>query len=109
MSIPAQSGFPELSAKRLFDEIRAAGYPGCYESVRNYVRVARPQEPIEPVVRFETPAGHQGQVDFGTFALPWGRRHALVVVLGYSPTCYSVWVLDADRRAKKFSPCNSDG
>ena len=53
--------FPELSAKRLFDEIRAAGYPGCYESVRNYVRVARPQEPIEPVVRFETPAGHQGQ------------------------------------------------
>ena len=52
--------------------------------MRNYVRVARPQEPIEPVVRFETPAGHQGQVDFGTFALPWGRRHALVVVLGYA-------------------------
>ena len=33
---------------------------------------------------FETPAGRQGQVDFGTFTLPWGRRHALVVVLGYS-------------------------
>ena len=76
--------FAQLSAKRLFDEVRAAGYPGCYESVHNYVRVVRPQEPIEPVVRFETPAGRQGQVDFGTFALPWGRRHALVVVLGYS-------------------------
>ncbi len=76
--------FPKLSAKRLFDEVRAAGYPGCYESVRNYVRVARPCEPVEPVVRFETPAGRQGQVDFGTFTLPWGRRHALVVVLGYS-------------------------
>ena len=76
--------FPKLSAKRLFDEVRAAGYPGCYESVRNYVRVARPREPVEPVVRFETPAGRQGQVDFGTFRLPWGRRHALVVVLGYS-------------------------
>ena len=35
-------------------------------------------------MRFETPAGFQGQVDFGTFTLPWGRRHALVVVLGYS-------------------------
>ena len=35
-------------------------------------------------VRFETPAGRQGQVDFGTFTLPWGRRHALVIVLGYS-------------------------
>ena len=38
------------------------------------------------MVRFETPAGHQGQVDFGTFALPWGRRQALVVdEIGYLP------------------------
>ena len=36
------------------------------------------------MVRFETPPGRQGQVDFGNFTLPWGRRHALVVVLGYS-------------------------
>ena len=35
-------------------------------------------------MRFETPAGRQGQVDFGTFTLPWGRRHALVVVLSHS-------------------------
>ncbi len=34
--------------------------------------------------RFETPAGFQGQVDYATFNLPWGRRYALVVVLGYS-------------------------
>jgi transposase len=39
---------------------------------------------MEPVVRFETPPGLQGQVDFGTCQLPWGRRHALLVVLGYS-------------------------
>ena len=48
------------------------------------MRATRPREPVEPVVRFETPAGHQGQVDFGTFTLSWGRRHALVIVLGYS-------------------------
>ena len=76
--------FPKLSARRLFDEIGAAGYAGCYSRVSDYVRATRPREPIEPVVRFETPAGRQGQVDFGTFRLPWGRRHALVVVLGYS-------------------------
>ena len=35
-------------------------------------------------MRFETPAGRQGQVDFATFTLPWGRRHALVMVLSYS-------------------------
>ena len=76
--------FPKLSAKRLFDEVRAAGYPGCYSRVNDYVRATRPREPVESLVRFETPAGHQGQVDFGTFTLPWGRRHALVIVLGYS-------------------------
>ena len=76
--------FPKLSAKRLFDEVRAAGYPGGYSRVRDYVRAVRPRQPVESVVRFETPAGRQGQVDFGTFTLPWGRRHALVVVLSHS-------------------------
>ena len=52
--------------------------------MNDYVRATRPREPVESLVRFETPAGHQGQVDFGTFTLPWGRRHALVIVLGYS-------------------------
>ena len=64
--------FPKLSAKRLFDEVRAAGYPGCYSRVNDYVRATRPREPVESLVRFETPAGHQDQVDFGTFTLPWG-------------------------------------
>ena len=76
--------FPKLSAQRLFDEVRAAGYPGGYSRVRDYVREVRPRGPADAVVRFETPAGRQGQVDFGTFRLPWGRRHALLVVLGYS-------------------------
>ena len=76
--------YPRLSAKRLYDEVRAAGYTGGYVRVRDYVRAVRPREPVEAVVRFETPAGRQGQVDFATFTLPWGRRHALVAVLGYS-------------------------
>ena len=29
-------------------------------------------------------SGHQGQVDFADCRLPWGKRHALIVVLGYS-------------------------
>ena len=35
-------------------------------------------------MRFETPAGRQGQVDFAEFRFPWGKRYALLVVLGYS-------------------------
>jgi transposase len=44
----------------------------------------RPAAPADPVVRFETPPGQQAQVDFAEFRLPWGKRYALVVVLGYS-------------------------
>ena len=76
--------FPGLSATRLFDEVRAAGSPGGYSRVRDDVRAVRPREPVEAVVRFETPPGRQGQVDVATFTLPWGRRPALVVVLSHS-------------------------
>lgn len=76
--------FPELSAVRLFQEIKAAGYSGGYTQVKEYVRRVRPRPPEEPAVRFETPPGHQGQVDFADFRLPWGKRYALLVVLGFS-------------------------
>ena len=76
--------YPRLSATRLYEEIRSAGYPGGYTQVKDYVRAVRPGPPEDPVVRFETPAGLQAQVDFAEFRLPWGKRYALLVVLGYS-------------------------
>ncbi len=76
--------FPKLTATRLLEEIRAAGYTGGYTQLKEYVRVARPAPPADPVVRFETPPGHQAQVDFAEFHLPWGKRYALLVVLAYS-------------------------
>jgi len=76
--------FPELTAVRLFEEIRAAGYPGGYTQVKKHVRLVRPRLPEQPLVRFETPPGHQAQVDFADFRMPWGMRYALLVVLGYS-------------------------
>ena len=36
------------------------------------------------MIRFETPAGRQAQVDFARFRFAWGVRYALLVVLGYS-------------------------
>ncbi len=76
--------FPKLSAVRLFEEIKAAGYEGGYTQLKELVRAVRPSPPADPVVRFETPPAHQAQVDFAEFRLPWGKRYALVVVLGYS-------------------------
>jgi transposase len=76
--------FPRLTATRLLAEIQAAGYAGGYTQVKAFVRQVRPTPAPEPVVRFETPPGHQGQVDFAEFRLPWGKRYALVVVLAHS-------------------------
>lgn len=76
--------YPELSAVRLFTEVRAAGYGGGMSQLQAYVRRVRPRLPVEPVVRFETTPGHQAQVDFAEFRFPWGKRYALLVVLGYS-------------------------
>ena len=76
--------YPRLSATRLCEEIRAAGYAGGYTQVKEYVREVRPGAGPDPVVRFETPPGLQAQVDFAEFHLPWGKRFALLVVLGYS-------------------------
>ena len=76
--------YPALSAVRLLEEIRALGYTGGYSQLRDYVRQVRPKPPEEVRVRFETPPGRQAQVDFAEFRFPWGKRHALLVVLGYS-------------------------
>jgi len=76
--------FPDLSAVRLLEEVRAAGYSAGYEPVKLFVRAVRPHAAPEEVVRFETPPGHQAQVDFAEFKFPWGKRYALIVVLGFS-------------------------
>ncbi len=78
------AAYPELSAVRLLAEIRAAGYTGGYSQLTTCVRQLRPASTPAPVVRFETPAGKQAQVDFARFSFPWGVRYALLVVLGYS-------------------------
>ena len=78
------AAYPELSAVRLLEEIRAAGYPGGYSQLKAFVQRVRPTSVPEPVIRFETPAGRQAQVDFARFRFAWGVRYALLVVLGYS-------------------------
>jgi transposase len=76
--------YPELSAVRLQEEIRAAGYTGGISQLRAFVQSVRPKPIPETVIRFETEPGQQAQVDFAEFSFPWGKRHALVVVLGFS-------------------------
>src|SRR5690606_32218703 len=76
--------YPDLSAVRLFEEVRAAGYTGGLTQRKLYVTRVRPWPVPEPLVRFESEPGHQAQVDFAEFTFSWGKRYALLVVLGYS-------------------------
>lgn len=64
--------------------VQTAGYSGGYSQLKAFVRQVRPMPTPEPVIRFETPAGRQAQVDFARFRFPWGVRYALLVVLGYA-------------------------
>lgn len=76
--------FPALSSVRLFEEVQASGYTGGYTQLKEYVRSIRPRPEPEPIIRFGTPPAHQAQVNFAKFKFPWGKRFALLVVLGYS-------------------------
>ena len=59
--------YPGLSGARLLREIQAQGYTGGYTILTDYLRTIRPPQEAGYEVRFETPAGHQGQVDFAHF------------------------------------------
>jgi len=59
--------FPELSAARLFREVRALGYEGGLTTVKVFGRSVRPSPPPVFERRFETPPGRQAQVDFAYF------------------------------------------
>ncbi|HET9948660.1 MAG TPA: IS21 family transposase, partial [Longimicrobiales bacterium] len=77
----------------------AAGYEGGYTQLKEYVREIRPRPPEEPLVRFETAPGRQAQVDFADFTFRWGKRYALMVVLGYSRLLWLRFFTRKDMRA----------
>jgi transposase len=76
--------YPELSAVRLFKEIKERGYPGKLTRVKDFVRMIRPAPPLELERRFEVSPGKQAQVDFATFKTDFGVVYALLVVLSWS-------------------------
>jgi transposase len=84
--------YPALSAVRLLEECRAAGYAGGYSQLKAYVARVRPRPEPEPIVRFETAPGQQAPFDFAEIRFPWGKRFALLVMLGYSRVLYVEFV-----------------
>jgi transposase len=59
--------YPRLRASRLFEMVKARGYPGKSDHFRTIVARYRPRAPAEAYLRLRTLPGEQAQVDWGHF------------------------------------------
>ena len=59
--------YPRLRASRLYEMVKARGYPGKPDHFRSIVARYRPRPPAEAYLRLRTLPGEQAQVDWGHF------------------------------------------
>ena len=84
----------------LLRELKERGYTGGYTILTDYLRPLRQEARIVAVRRFETPPGHQAQVDWGDLGditQADGTRNklnAFVLTLGYSRAMFCDIALD---------------
>jgi transposase len=97
------AAFDELTGSRLHREIRERGYRGGYTAVKDFLRSIRPSQSSGFEVRFETPAGRQGQVDFAHFQTAFTDEPDVTrtvwlfsLVLGHSRMMWGRFVLRQD-------------
>lgn len=96
------SEWPELSGQRLLREIRALGYSGGKTILNDFLRQIRPKAVPGFEVRFETPAGHQAQVDFAEFKVRFAHERLerkvwlFAMVLGHSRYLWAQFVMHQD-------------
>jgi len=97
------AAYPGLTRSRLLREIRERGYHGGYTAVTDFLREVRPAPSPSFEVRFETPPGHQGQVDFAQFQLVFTDEPRVTrivwlfsLVLGYSRLIWARFVMHQD-------------
>ena len=93
------SQYPRLRSTRLFEMIKARGYPGSAVQLRRYVACVRPTARTEAYFRLRTLPGEQGQVDWGHFGkIKVGHADralsCFVMVLGWSRAMYARFFLD---------------
>lgn len=83
-----------IPATVLQREITALGYQGGMSQLRAFLQALRPVPPEDPVVRFETAAGAQMQVDWVEFRRGADPLYAFCATLGYSRASHVEFVTD---------------
>ena len=92
--------YPTLRASRLYQMVKARGYPGAADHFRTIVAQLRPRPPAEAYLRLRTLPGEQAQVDwahFGTVTIGRAVRPLMgfVMVLSYSRQIFLRFYLGA--------------
>jgi transposase len=95
--------YPGLTGQRLFRDLKGLGYQGGYTMVKVFLRDVRPQTEKGFEVRFETPPGEQGQVDFAQFQVVFADEPStprivwlFSMVLGHSRLIWARFVVHQD-------------
>jgi transposase len=91
--------YPRLRATRLFEMVKARGYPGSVVQLRRVVRLIRPAATATVYRRLTTLAGEEAQVDWGAFgSIRIGRGvrslSGFVMVLSYSRAVFALFTID---------------
>jgi len=84
--------YPDITGLRIYEELKEAGYSGGISILRDRLKKLRPPK-REPVIRFETGPGHQGQMDWSPYTIPFTRTGKSQVqcfsyILGFSRRQY---------------------
>jgi transposase len=85
--------YPNITGQRLYEELRVQGYPGGISILWDRLRTLRPTPKRDPVMRFETDVGLQGQMDWSPYTIPFARTGKAEVlcfsyILGFSRRQY---------------------
>ncbi|MDP6558128.1 MAG: IS21 family transposase [Pirellulaceae bacterium] len=85
--------YPQMTATRIFEELKKQGYQGGYTIIRERIKQLRSQPKKTLVERFETAPGAQAQMDWAEYQIDFaqeGRRRVNLFsyVLGYSRRQY---------------------
>ena len=91
--------FPDITGERLYETLKDLGYEGGISIVRARLRKLRPKPKRDPVIRFETDPGVQGQMDWSPYTIPFTRSGKAQVlcfsyVLGFSRRQYIDFTLN---------------
>ena len=92
--------YPEMTGLRIYEELKEMGYAGGISILRERLKKLRPPK-REPVIRFETDPGQQGQCDWSPYRIAFIRSGKSQVqcfsyILGFSRRQYIDFTLYRD-------------